>query len=65
MPKTRIDFVGKTNQEIRAILYSEEADHLMFSAQGYEKEGDQVKADAQWVLWTAKKLEIRTLYPDE
>ncbi len=65
MPKTRIEFEGLTNAEIRALLYTEQADELMFSAQAYEKEGDQVKADAQWSLWTDKRAEIRAAYPDE
>lgn len=52
------------NKDKRQLLYKEHVDPLMAAAQGYEKEGDQVKADEMWALWEAKRTEIRNLYPD-
>ena len=59
-----MEIITNNNTEKRALLFKEQADQYMTAALGYEREADQVKADAQWALWTAKKLEIRTAYPD-
>jgi hypothetical protein len=59
-----IRIYGLSDLEKRQVLYKEYCDPLMLAAKGYEREGETVKADEQWDLWTAKKLEIRTLYTD-
>lgn len=64
MAKNRIEFVGLTPAEIRAFLFKAETDHIMLSAQAYEKENNQVKADEQWAKWTVKRQAIRDKYPD-
>lgn len=51
-------------KEIRAACYKEQTDSLMLAAQGYEHEGNTVKSAEMWVLYDAKKAEIRAAYPD-
>lgn len=65
MRSTDLRLIGLSNVEKRNVIYKEEADELMLAAQAYEKEGNQVKADEMWALWSTKRAEIRAAYPDE
>jgi len=53
----------QNNEEWRSFKYKRYADPIMFSAQAYEREGNQTKADIQWALWETKKAEIRLSHP--
>ena len=55
---------GLTPEQKRQVIYKAEADELLLSVLGYEREGDTTKANVQLALWNSKKAAIRAAHPD-